>query len=141
MLSCANAVMKQQSLLTLMSIFTPHGQVTAEVKHGVVHTYLEGGFNEEGIEHYKQQVLALTSHLQSWKLINHAKDKAGITPDAMVLLNQTYKYFIQCHCTCIVDEICSPFSHALLKHVFHDITVPYLVTTETDQIETFVAQH
>lgn len=123
-----------------MSDFSFHGKTQVTVVEDVVHTHLEGGFNTEGIQNYETLVLQAKPNSANWKLVDHAKDKAGITPEAMIELNRVFKHFIQQGCCCIVEDISSAFAFALEKNVLHDIQVPTLITDSEVEANEFVAR-
>lgn len=123
-----------------MSGFLSHGKTEVVVIGNVVHTYLEGGFNVEGIKSYETAVLNAKPSSDDWKLIDHAKDKAGITPDAMAELKRVFQNFIQQGCVCIAEDINSTFAMALQKYVLDDISIPNLITDCEYEAHEFVSR-
>ena len=106
---------------------------------GVVHTYLIGGFNEQGIREYERKVLAIIPKTKSWALVDHPLERAGLTPEAMKELNRVFKRFIELGCCVIVANVGSSYAWGLQNWVLHDLNVPTFVTEQQDVIEDILA--
>lgn len=68
----------------------PHGNYIIEVVDDIVHVFPNGRFNALGIEELHQDIVRNAPIVRPWALFEHPRDLAGLTPETIDALINSY---------------------------------------------------
>lgn len=119
----------------------PHGDYKVELINDVVHVFPLGGFNEEGIQEVREQVLLIAPKDRAWGLFEHPKDLAGLTPEALGELLKSYQYFSDFNCKVVALEVNATWQGVIEKGLKGNLDIPFSLSNDLDQLEVFIKQH
>ncbi|MEM9304575.1 MAG: hypothetical protein AAGE01_20860 [Pseudomonadota bacterium] len=116
-----------------------HGDFRLEWQGRVLHNYPVGGFNEYGIRRLQQAILDEAPEGIPWALVEHPKDRAGLTPEGLEEIRRMHLALVQHGCVCIGMDVAPTFGAILRDLVLSELPVPTIVGDQPDDIDTFVA--
>ncbi len=102
----------------------PHGNYKIELRDQIVHVYPTGGFNDIGIQLLRKSILELAPSTAPWALFEHPKNMAGLTPDAVNAIRESYKIFQENNCVAIALEISATWRDIFERDIVSHIQIP-----------------
>jgi len=119
----------------------PHGDYKIELLDNVVHIYPVEGFNEEGIQELREQILLIAPIDRPWALFEHPRDMAGLTPEALVELLKSYQRFSNLNCKVVALEVSSTWQCIIEKILSDKLDIPFYLSSDLEQLEGLVKKH
>ena len=112
-----------------------HGNFKIELKGNVIHVYPVGGFNKEGIDEVHTEVSIVAPNNTAWILFEHPKDLAGLTPEALDALVESYLKFQEQNCSAIALEICSTWEGVVRRALKDKLYIPLFLSDDLTYLE------
>lgn len=116
----------------------PHGNFKVELINSVVHAFPSGGFNERGVIELRKEILRIAPLDSSWILVEHPKDLAGLTPDALTELIKTYQVVSAHNCKAIALEINTTWHKIIKAHIKDSLDIPLYLSDDLESINDFL---
>ena len=118
-----------------------HGTFHLKLIGDIVHMYPKGGFNEQGIKAYHDQLLSIAPTDRAWALIEHPKDQAGLTPEAAEALCKLYCEVSELGCRVIGLEINNFWAQTIQNLIKDRVDIPVYFNEDLVEVEKLVNQH
>lgn len=119
------------------------GEFSLVVEAKVIHTYPLGGFDEQDIAVYRDEIIQAGEGLDKWVLFEHPKKIGSLTPEALELLTQAYNEFAGCGCLAIAVEVSYLFGTILRQNAQPLVKLPMLISDDPaelkEQIDTYLS--
>ena len=112
----------------------PHGYFDVERKNSVVHAYPRGGFNAQGIIALRTEVIS-QAPTTPWLLFEHPKEFAGLTPDAVEALKESYLIFSSLRCCAIALEFSTTWKSLIDKEITKDVNIPIFMGKDSEELQ------
>lgn len=110
-----------------------HGEFAIELEGNFVHTYPEGGFNQEGIENIHKAILKAAPKSTAWGLYEHPKSESGLTPEAVEAILRFYNTLAGANCLIICMEVDAIWEEHVIRLMEDNVNIPvYVNPSEAD---------
>lgn len=86
--------------------------------------YPTGGFNDAGIQLLRKSILELAPSTAPWALFEHPQNMAGLTPDAVNAIRESYRIFQENNCVAIALEISATWRDIFERDIVSQIQIP-----------------
>ncbi|EAR60490.1 hypothetical protein [Neptuniibacter caesariensis] len=120
------------------------GEFSLVVEAKVIHTYPLGGFDEQDIAVYRDEIIQAGEGLGKWVLFEHPKKIGSLTPEALELLTQAYNEFAGRGCVAIAVEVSYLFGTILRQNAEPLVKLPMLISDDPaelkEQIDTYLSE-
>lgn len=118
-----------------------HGSFRLELQGAVLHVYPVGGFNEFGIEALHQEIRRHAPSRESWVLVEHPGDKAGLTLEAIGALCDNYRKLSQIGCKAIGLEISPLWERSIKRIIDGELDIPVYFNGDSEGLMNRVCAH
>lgn len=115
-----------------------HGYFDVERIDSIVHAYPRGGFNAQGIIALRTEVISQAPQTP-WILFEHPKELAGLTPDAVDALKESYLIFSTLKCCAIALEISTTWKNVIDKQITQDLSIPIFMGKDNKALQDQIA--
>jgi len=116
----------------------PHGDFKIELIDNVVHVYPSGGFNEQGVELLNEEIVSIAPQDQPWAVLEHPKNSAGLTPEALSKIAGFYQKIGELNCVALGFEISSTWKGVLEKAFIDKVDIPICMSNDLEKVELFI---
>ncbi len=113
----------------------PHGNYIIEVVDDIVHVFPSGGFNALGIEELHQDIVLKAPINRPWALFEHPRDLAGLTPEAIEALINSYQKFATANCVVAALEISSVWKGVFDSFIVDKVDFPIYLDSNITYLE------
>ncbi len=117
-----------------------HGEFTVELIDNVVHVYPKGGFNAQGIQALQQEIVKIAPKSTPWALFEHPIDEAGLTPEAVESIIQSYLSLERLNCKAIALEICQTWLGVFQKEIVGAVKIPVFLDADKEKLSNLLEQ-
>jgi len=111
-----------------------HGEYRIEVIENIVHVFPTGDFNAQGISALHKEISELAPKGKAWALFEHPYNYAGLTPEAIDELIQSYNNLAKINCVVAALEISTPWQHIFESLVLNKVNIPIFLDSCSDKL-------
>jgi len=114
---------------------SPHGKYKIELIGNVVHVFPTGGFNEQGIRQMHKEIASIAPKIKPWALLEHPKDIAGLTPEAIEELVSCYKSLSSINCVVAALQISGAWQGVFETRIVDKVNIPVYLDCDLALLE------
>ncbi|RTR39493.1 hypothetical protein EKG38_06705 [Shewanella canadensis] len=118
----------------------PHGEYKIELMNNIVHVFPSGGFNEQGIIQLHKKIASIAPHDKPWALLEHPKNIAGLTPEAVEELINSYQNLGKLNCVAAGLEVSSTWRRVFETLIVGKVDIPVYLNSDSEKLEQLIKQ-
>ena len=117
-----------------------HGNYKIELIKNIVHVFPSGGFNEQGVIQLHKEIASIAPHNMAWALLEHPKNVAGLTPEAVQELIKSYQNLSKLNCVVAGLEVSSTWQGVFEKSIVGKVNIPVYLNNDLAKLEQLIKQ-